>query len=148
MTVPSGIGPINLLVSIPFHSAQNCMNIRIPSGLVDMEYGGRRYPIVQGIEPNLWKWKVRLDEKTTISGEAQTRAAAVNSVWRIDNALTKNAKCSLFAFRRNRYRTHPLMLTGPTGFTALLAKRLRLPFNCTDVSAGHEQGLKEDTKVC
>ena len=58
-----------------------------------MEYRGKSYTVVQGIEPNLWKWTVRLDEKTTISGEAGTRAAAVNSaVWRIDKALAKQSK--------------------------------------------------------
>jgi hypothetical protein len=58
-----------------------------------MEYRGKNYTIVQGIEPNVWKWKVQLDEKTTLSGEAHTRAAAVNSVvWRIDKALAKQGK--------------------------------------------------------
>ena len=58
-----------------------------------MEYRGKSYTIVQGIEPNVWKWKVQLDEKTTLSGEAHTRAAAVNSVvWRIDKALAKKGK--------------------------------------------------------
>jgi hypothetical protein len=55
-----------------------------------MEYRGKSYTIVQGIEPNVWKWEVQLDEKTTLCGEAHTRAAAVNSVvWRIDKALAK-----------------------------------------------------------
>jgi hypothetical protein len=58
-----------------------------------MEYRGKSYTIVQGIEPNVWKWKVQLDEKTAVCGEAHTRAAAVNSVvWRIDKALAKKAK--------------------------------------------------------
>ena len=44
--------------------------------------------IVQGIGPNLWKWTVRLDEKTVKSGEATSRPAAMNSVvWLIDKAL-------------------------------------------------------------
>jgi hypothetical protein len=58
-----------------------------------MEYRGKSYTIVQGIEPHLWKWKVQLDETTSASGEARTRAAAVNSaVWRIDKALAKKVK--------------------------------------------------------
>ncbi len=58
-----------------------------------MEYRGKDYTIVQGIEPNSWKWNVRLDEKTALSGEAHTRAAAVNSVvWQIDKALAKKVK--------------------------------------------------------
>jgi hypothetical protein len=53
-----------------------------------MEYRGKTYTIVQGIEPNVWKWTVQLDEKTALSGEAHTRAAALNSVvWRIDKFL-------------------------------------------------------------
>jgi hypothetical protein len=35
-----------------------------------MEYRGKQYTIVQGVGPNLWKWTVRLDEKTVKSGEA------------------------------------------------------------------------------
>lgn len=55
-----------------------------------MEYRGKSYTIVQGIEPKLWKWKVQLDDKTALCGEAHSRAAALNSVvWRIDNVLAK-----------------------------------------------------------
>jgi hypothetical protein len=59
-----------------------------------MEYRGKEYTIVQGIGPNLWKWTVRLDEKTVKSGEATSRPAAMNSVvWLIDKALaTKKVK--------------------------------------------------------
>ena len=59
-----------------------------------MEYRGKSYTIVQGIGPDLWKWQVRLDEKTVRSGEAKTRAAAKTSVvWVIDKALaTKKVK--------------------------------------------------------
>jgi len=58
-----------------------------------MEYRGKIYTIVQGIEPNLWKWKVQLDDKTALHGEAHSRAAALNTVvWRIDKALAKKAK--------------------------------------------------------
>jgi hypothetical protein len=42
-----------------------------------MEYRGKQYTIVQGIGPNLWKWTVRLDEKTVKSGEATSRPAAM-----------------------------------------------------------------------
>jgi hypothetical protein len=57
-----------------------------------MEYRGKHYTIVQGIEPNSWKWTVRLDEKTVKSGHATSRAAAMNSVvWLIEKAL-KTAK--------------------------------------------------------
>jgi hypothetical protein len=80
--------------SVPF--GEKCKE---PSGFrpgwFHMEYRGKSYTIVQGIEPNVWKWKVQLDEKTVICGDAHTRAAAVNSVvWRIDKALAKKAKPS------------------------------------------------------
>jgi len=53
-----------------------------------MEYRGKHYTIVQGIAPNLWKWTVRLDEKTVKSGQANSRDAAKNSVvWLIDKTL-------------------------------------------------------------
>ena len=54
-----------------------------------MEYRGKHYTIVQGIAPNLWKWTVRLDEKTVKSGQANSRDAAKNGVvWLIDKALS------------------------------------------------------------
>jgi hypothetical protein len=53
-----------------------------------MEYRGKSYTIVQGIGPNSWKWKVRLDEKTVKSGDATSRdAARANVVWVVDKAL-------------------------------------------------------------
>jgi hypothetical protein len=53
-----------------------------------MEYRRKYFTIVQGIGPDSWKWSVRLDEKTARSGEAPTRAAAMNSVvWLVDKAL-------------------------------------------------------------
>ena len=60
-----------------------------------MEYRGKHYTIVQGIKPDLWKWKVHLDEKTVRSGEAATREAAKTSViWAVDKALaSKKEKC-------------------------------------------------------
>jgi hypothetical protein len=35
-----------------------------------MEYRGKRITIVQGIEPNSYRWTVHLDETTVKSGEA------------------------------------------------------------------------------
>jgi hypothetical protein len=53
-----------------------------------MEYRGKQYTIVQGGGPDLWKWKVHLDEKTVKSGEATSRQSAMNSVvWLVDKAL-------------------------------------------------------------
>ena len=53
-----------------------------------MEYRGIQYTVVQGIGPDSWRWTVRLDEKTMKSGQATSRAAAMNSVvWLIDKAL-------------------------------------------------------------
>jgi hypothetical protein len=45
-----------------------------------MEYRGKTYTLVQGIGPNPWTWKVRLDEKTVRTGDAPTRTAARTSV--------------------------------------------------------------------
>jgi hypothetical protein len=45
-----------------------------------MEYHGKQFAIVQGNEPNTWKWTVELDEITSKSGEAKTRASAVSAV--------------------------------------------------------------------
>ena len=45
-----------------------------------MEYRGKHFIIVQGIEPNAWKWTVDLDEIANKSGEAKTRASAVSAV--------------------------------------------------------------------
>jgi hypothetical protein len=55
-----------------------------------MEYRGKHYIVVQGIEPDSWKWTVDLDEHTVRSGEAKTRASAVTAVILcIDKALGK-----------------------------------------------------------
>jgi hypothetical protein len=55
-----------------------------------MEYRGKSITIVQGIEPNSWRWTVHLDEKTVRSGVAVSRESAMNSaVWLIDKALAK-----------------------------------------------------------
>ncbi len=54
----------------------------------EVEYRGKQYTIVQGVEPGTWKWTVRLDEKTARSGTDKTRAAAMSTVERlIDRAL-------------------------------------------------------------
>src|SRR5258708_4706638 len=50
--------------------------IGVPVYWFPMEYRGKTYTIVQGIGPNSWKWKVRLDEKTVKSGEAPSRDGA------------------------------------------------------------------------
>jgi len=53
-----------------------------------MEYRGKQYTVVQGIQRSTWKWTVQLDEGTVKSGTAETRAAAMNSaVLLIDKAL-------------------------------------------------------------
>jgi hypothetical protein len=53
-----------------------------------MDYRGKHYTIVRGSGPYPWKWTVRLDDKTVKSGEAKSRAAAINSaVWLIDRTL-------------------------------------------------------------
>jgi hypothetical protein len=55
-----------------------------------MEYRGVHYTVVQGIEPDLWIWRVSFDETTVKSGEAKTRASAITSaVWAIDRALAR-----------------------------------------------------------
>jgi hypothetical protein len=55
-----------------------------------MEYRGKRITIVQGIEPNSYRWTVHLDEKTVKSGEAISRESAMTiAVWLIDKALAK-----------------------------------------------------------
>jgi len=55
-----------------------------------MEYRGKRYTVVQDIEPGSWKWTVYLDEHTVRSGSAPTREAAkVRAIWAIDKARTR-----------------------------------------------------------
>jgi hypothetical protein len=57
-----------------------------------MEYRGKYYTVVQGIEPNSWIWTVSLDESTVKSGEAKTRARAITAaVLFIDKILGKPA---------------------------------------------------------
>ena len=45
-----------------------------------MQYRGKHYIVVQGVEPDSWKWTVDLDEQTSKSGEAKTRGLAVSAV--------------------------------------------------------------------
>jgi hypothetical protein len=45
-----------------------------------MQYRGKRYIVVQGIDPDSWKWTVDLDEQTCKSGEAKTHGLAVSAV--------------------------------------------------------------------
>ena len=53
-----------------------------------MEYRGKQYTIVQGVEPGSWRWTVHLDEQTVKSGIADSRAAAtIRVIWLVDNAL-------------------------------------------------------------
>jgi hypothetical protein len=53
-----------------------------------MEYRGKSFTVVQGVEPGSWKWTVRLNENIIKSGESPTRAAAVASAhWAIDQSL-------------------------------------------------------------
>ena len=62
-----------------------------------MEYRGKEFTIRQGVGPGSWKWTVQLDERAAKSGEAPTRAAAMNSVvWVIDKSL-KVRKAKLVA---------------------------------------------------
>ena len=60
-----------------------------------MQYRGKYYTIVQGIEPGCWNWTVDLDERTSKSGEAKTRGLAVSAVvLLIDKLLTRKPQSS------------------------------------------------------
>jgi hypothetical protein len=60
-----------------------------------MQYRGKHYTVVQGIEPNSWKWTVDLDEQTAKSGEARTRGLAVSAVvLLVDKLLTRKTHSS------------------------------------------------------
>jgi hypothetical protein len=48
-----------------------------------MKYRGKHYIVVQGIEPNSWKWSVDVDERTVKTGAAKSRLAAVKAVERV-----------------------------------------------------------------
>jgi hypothetical protein len=57
-----------------------------------MEYLGKRYLIVQGIEPNSWKWSVNLDGHTTKSGEATSRGDALSRIVLLIDSAAKPPK--------------------------------------------------------
>jgi len=46
---------------------------------IEMQYRGKHYIVVQGIEPESWKWTVDLDEHTSRAGEAKTRGLALSA---------------------------------------------------------------------
>jgi len=60
-----------------------------------MHYRGKDYTVVQGIEPDSWKWTVDLDGQTSKSGEAKTRGLAISAVvLLVDRLLTRNPRSS------------------------------------------------------
>jgi hypothetical protein len=59
-----------------------------------MQYRGKHYIVVQGIEPDSWKWTVDLDEQTSKSGEARTRGLAVSAVVLLVDRLTRESRSS------------------------------------------------------
>jgi hypothetical protein len=59
-----------------------------------MQYRGKHYIVVQGIEPDSWKWTVDLDEQTAKSGEAKTRGLAVSAVVLLVDRVTRKARSS------------------------------------------------------
>jgi hypothetical protein len=60
-----------------------------------MQYRGKHYIVVQGIEPDSWKWIVDLDEQTSKSGEAKTRGLAVSAVvLLVDRVLKQKSQSS------------------------------------------------------
>jgi hypothetical protein len=62
---------------------------RYCSEYLKMQYRGKHYIVVQGIEPDSWKWTVDLDEQTSKSGEAKTRGLAVSAVVLLVDSLLK-----------------------------------------------------------
>jgi hypothetical protein len=60
-----------------------------------MQYRGKPYIVVQGIEPRSWKWTVDLDERTSKSGEAKTRGLAISAVvLLVDKLLARKPESS------------------------------------------------------
>jgi hypothetical protein len=59
-----------------------------------MQYRGKHYIVVQGVEPGSWKWTVDLDEQTSKSGEAKTRGLAVSAVVLLVDRLTRKSRPS------------------------------------------------------
>jgi hypothetical protein len=73
----------------------NAIFSRFGSEYLKMQYRGKHYIVVQGIEPGSWKWTVDLDEQTSKSGEAKTRGLAVSAVvLLVDRLLTRNPRSS------------------------------------------------------
>lgn len=60
-----------------------------------MQYRGKPYIVVQGIEPGSWKWTVDLDERSSTSGEAKTRGLAISAVvLLVDKLLARKPESS------------------------------------------------------
>ena len=60
-----------------------------------MQYRGKHYIVMQGIEPGSWKWTVDLDERTSRSGEARTRGLAISAVvLLVDRLLARKPESS------------------------------------------------------
>jgi hypothetical protein len=60
-----------------------------------MQYRGKSYIVVQGIEPGSWKWTVDLDEHSSKSGEARTRGLAISAVvLLVDKLLARKSESS------------------------------------------------------
>jgi hypothetical protein len=60
-----------------------------------MQYRGKFYVVVQGIESGSWKWTVELDETTSRTGEAKTRGLAISAVvLLIDRLLMRKPESS------------------------------------------------------
>jgi hypothetical protein len=79
-----------------FHSgAQDATFSQFGFEYLKMQYRGKHYIVVQGIEPDSWKWSVDLDEQTSKSGEAKTRGLAVSAVvLLVDRLLTRKSQSS------------------------------------------------------
>jgi hypothetical protein len=54
------------------------------------EYRGKYYLLFKGDEPDSWRWAVILDDRTTKSGEAKSRAAALTQVVLLVQAIAKS----------------------------------------------------------
>lgn len=55
------------------------------------EYRGKNYLLMKGDDPDSWRWAVTLDDHTTKSGEAKSRAAALTQVvLLVDQSLSKS----------------------------------------------------------
>jgi hypothetical protein len=78
-----------------FHSgSQDATFSRFCFEYLKMQYRGKHYIVVQGIEPDSWKWTVDLDEQTSKSGEAKTRGLAVSAIVLLVDRLTRKSRSS------------------------------------------------------